>query len=68
MKFGQLIEYNMRNSLEKSYTKCGEESSPRPFLEDKNWAYLWINRLKLYTVCLYCIPNWGLSKYIETKL
>ena len=36
MKFGQLIEYNMRNSLEKSHTKCGEESSPRPFLEDKN--------------------------------
>ena len=31
MKFGQLIEYNMRNILEKSYTKCGEETSPRPF-------------------------------------
>ena len=31
MQFGQLIEYNMRNILEKSYTKCGEETSPRPF-------------------------------------
>ena len=32
MKFGQLIEYNMRNIfLEKSYTKCGGETSPRPF-------------------------------------
>ena len=32
MKFGQLIEYNMRNIiLEKSYTKCGRETSPRPF-------------------------------------
>ena len=31
-KFGQLIEYNMGNIfLEKSYTKCGEEASPRPF-------------------------------------
>ena len=31
MKFGQLIEYNMRNIiLEKSYTKCGGEASPRP--------------------------------------
>ena len=31
MKFGQLIEYNMRNILlEKSYTKCGGETSPRP--------------------------------------
>ena len=32
MKFGQLIEYNMRNiTLAKSYTKCGEETSHRPF-------------------------------------
>ena len=31
MKFGQLIEYNMTNIiLEKSYTKCGGETSPRP--------------------------------------
>ena len=30
MKFGQLIEYNMRNIfVEKSYTKCGEETFPR---------------------------------------
>ena len=34
MKLGQLIEYNMRNIfLEKSYTKCGGETSPRPFPE-----------------------------------
>ena len=34
MKFGQLIEYNMRNIfLEKSYTKCGGEASPRSFYE-----------------------------------
>ena len=32
MKFGQLIERNMRNIfLEKSYTKCGGETIPRPF-------------------------------------
>ena len=32
MKFGQLIECNMRNIfIEKSYTKCGGETSPRPF-------------------------------------
>ena len=32
MKFGQLIEYNMTNIfLEKSYTRCGWENSPRPF-------------------------------------
>ena len=34
MKCGQLIEYNMRNIfLKKSYTKCGGETSPRPFSE-----------------------------------
>ena len=32
MKFGQLIKYSMTNVfLEKSYTKCGEETSPSPF-------------------------------------
>ena len=34
MKFARLIEYNMTNIfLEKSYTKCSGESSPRPFFE-----------------------------------
>ena len=34
MKFGQLTECNMRNIfLEKSFTKCGGETSPRPFSE-----------------------------------
>ena len=32
MKFGQFIEYNMRNIfLEKSYRKCRKETSPGPF-------------------------------------
>ena len=32
MTFSQLIEYNMRNIfIEKSYSKCGGETSPRPF-------------------------------------
>ena len=32
MKFGQLIEFTMRNVfLEKSYTKCDGETIPRPF-------------------------------------
>ena len=32
MKFGQLIEDNLRNIFrEKSYTKCGVETSPRFF-------------------------------------
>ena len=36
MKFGQFIKCNMRNIfLEKSYTRCGGETSPRPFPEKK---------------------------------
>ena len=32
MKFGQLIEYNMKNIfLEKSYANCGGETSSKPF-------------------------------------
>ena len=32
MKFGQLIEYNMRSIfLEKPYIKCGEETRPFKF-------------------------------------
>ena len=31
MKFGQLVEYNMRNIfVEKSYTKCVVETIPHP--------------------------------------
>ena len=34
MKFGQLIKYNLKNIFrEKSYTKCGGETIPRPFLK-----------------------------------
>ena len=34
MKFEQLTEYNLRNIfLEESYTKCGGETIPRPFLK-----------------------------------
>ena len=31
MKFAQLIEYNRNIFLEKSCTKCGGETIPRPF-------------------------------------
>ena len=37
MKFGWLIECNIRNTLlEKSYTECGGETTPRPFSEKSN--------------------------------
>ena len=59
----------MRNIfLEKSYTKWVEKLFPDLFLKNQTWAYLWINSLKFYTTCFYCMPSWWLSKYNETKL
>ena len=47
MKFGQLLEYEMRNTfLEKSYAKYGRKTIPRSFSNIQNWVYLWINSLK----------------------
>ena len=55
MKVGQLIEYNTRNiSVEKPYSKCGEETIPRPFSKNSK-LYLWINSVKCYTAYFYCI-------------
>ena len=40
IKFGQLIDCNMRNSfLKKSCKNCGGGNSPRPF-NDRNWNIL----------------------------
>ena len=37
MKFGQLIEFEIRNIfLDKSYTKCGGETIPRPISKKSN--------------------------------
>ena len=64
MKFGRFIEYNSRNIfLEKSH-KCEHIS----ITITQNWAYLWINVLKIYIFCFNCLPSWVLSKMIDTKL
>ena len=59
MKFGQLLRYNTRNVfLEKSYTKFGGEKRFSDLsLKKQNWKYFWINSLKFYKVCFYCMPN-----------
>ena len=50
MKFGQLIEYNMKNVfLGKSYS---EKLFLDHFLKNQNWGYLWINSLKFWTIFL----------------
>ena len=43
MKFDQLIECSMRNIfVEKSYTKCGGETNPRPF-SAKSKLNIWLD-------------------------
>ena len=55
IKFGQLIEYNMRNSfVEKSYTKCGGESIPR-FLFEKSKLSISLDQLFLLYATLSAI-------------
>ena len=55
VKFDQLLEYNMRKVfLEKSFSKCGGETSPKPFSKKLD---LWINSLKFYKVYFYCMPS-----------
>ena len=67
MKFGQLIENNMRNIfLEKSNTKCGGENSPRFF--SKKITIEHIPGLTVWSFVFIACPSWGLSKSAETKV
>ena len=68
MKIGQLIEYNLRNiSVQKSYTKCGGETSPRPFSGKLKFSVSLDQSFKvLYSLFLsYCKLS---AIKIETKL
>ena len=61
MKFDPLfLKHHAQNVVEKLFFYL--------FLKNQNWTYHQINSLKFYTVCFYCMPCWGLSKYFETKL
>ena len=68
MKFGQLIEYNMKKFFLDHTQDMVEKLFPGLFLKNQIRAYPWISSLKFYTVCFYYMPSLGLSKYIETKL
>ena len=49
MRFGQLIEYNMRNIFfDRSYRKCARETIPRSLSKNQIQAYFWINSVKLF--------------------
>ena len=66
MKFGQLIEYNMRHIFLKNHTQNAVyKLFSDPSVKNQNLAYLWINSLKFYTVYFIVSTSRGLSKDIE---
>ena len=59
MKFGQLREYNMKNIfLEKPYTKCGGETSPRPFSEKLKLSISLDQQSEFLFSSFYWISKW----------
>ena len=69
MKFGQLVEYNMKKIfLEKSDTKVMEELVPdllwKAKIEHISELIVWNQIQFAFIVC----QNQGLPKYIETKV
>ena len=44
-----------------------EKLFPDPVLVYQNWAYLWVNSLKFYTVCFDYMTSSVLSQYIEAN-
>ena len=58
-KFGQLREYNMKNIfLEKPYTKCGGETSPRPFSEKLKLSISLDQQSEFLFSSFYWISKW----------
>ena len=47
------MEYNLIFFLKNHTQNVVGKLVPEPFLKNENWAYLWINSLKFYTVCFY---------------
>ena len=59
IKFGQLREYNMKNIfLEKPYTKCGGETSPRPFSEKLKLSISLDQQSEFLFSSFYWISKW----------
>ena len=59
IQFGQLREYNMQNIfLENPYTKCGGETSPRPFSEKLKLSISLDQQSEFLFSSFYCISKW----------
>ena len=64
MAFDQLREYNMRNGkLEKSFTECRVETSPRPFYK-KSKLNISLDKQSDMLYSLFLLDVLGLPKFI----
>ena len=69
MKFGQLIEYNMRKTfLEKSYTECDGEASDRLFYKKGKLSISLDQQYQMSQSLFFVSPCRSLPKYIKTKV
>ena len=69
MKFSQLIEYNMRNIFfEKSYTKFGGETSPRPFFAKLKLSISLDQKPKALCLLFQLYAKLRVIEIFETKL
>ena len=58
MKFGQLIEYNLRNIfIEKLYTKYAGEAIPRPLSKMSKWSIYLDQQCKVLTSLFLLYAN-----------
>ena len=58
MKFGQLIEYYLRNIFfEESYTKCSEETIPRLFSKKSKLSISLDQYFKVLYILFLLFPN-----------
>ena len=52
-----LLKNHTQNMMDKLF--------PDPSLKIQNWAYLWVNNLKFYEVCFYCMTIWQPSNILQ---
>ena len=69
MKFGQLIEYNIRSIfLEKSYTKYDEETSPRTLSKKFKLTFPLDQQFEiLYSLFLFYVPIMGYQNILKLR-
>ena len=68
MTFGHLPKYNRRNIFpEKSYTKCGEKASSRPFYKKiKTELIFGLTVWNTIKFVFFAYPSCGIPKYVNT--